>query len=114
MLEREKDVKVSTTAFSECLGSTCSEPSIRQLLLWVAVQVSSSKWLNPRARQPPLKTRSGCPRSRSGPMPPLVMLPAVPQATTLGMAAGQVPVQGVALAQQEASGLLQGAAGSLL
>ena len=47
-------------------------------------------------------------------MPPLVMLPAVPLATTLGMAAGQVPVQGVAPARQEASGLLRGAAGSLL
>ena len=46
-------------------------------------------------------------------MPPMVVLTVTPQTTTLGMAAGQVLAQGLALARQEASGLLQGAASSL-
>ena len=50
MLRRNEDVKVSTTAFSKCFDITCSNPTIRQLLLWVAVQASSSQWLDPRAR----------------------------------------------------------------
>ena len=49
MLRRHEDVKVSTTAFSKCFDITCSKPSIRQLLLWVAVQASSSQWLDPKA-----------------------------------------------------------------